>query len=127
VWCASQTIIPQLVTMVDAGGHAVWVGGGNLPGVQGPLPSTLFGIPVIFSERNSALGSKGDLVLLSPSLYLIKDGSGPIAASSEHILFLSNKTVFKIVWNVDGHPWLTEPIPLEGAAASTVRPFVILN
>ncbi|OPY76216.1 MAG: Phage capsid family protein [Syntrophorhabdus sp. PtaU1.Bin050] len=127
VWVASQTVIPQLATMVDAGSHAVWVGGGNLPGIAGPLPSTLFGIPIVFSERNPALGSRGDLMLLSPALYLIKDGSGPVAASSEHIYFLSNKTVFKIVWNVDGRPWLTEPLPLEGSTSNTVSPFVVLN
>ena len=127
VWCASQTIIPQLAAMVDAGSHAVWVGGGNLPGVQGPLPSTLFGIPVIFSERNPALGTKADLMLLGHQLYVIKDGSGPIAASSEHIYFLSNKTVFKTVWSVDGAPWLTEPIGLEGTTSNTVSPFVVLN
>jgi hypothetical protein len=51
----------------------------------------------------------------------------PIAASSEHIYFTSNKAVFKIVWNCDGKPWLTEPITLEGAAGSTVSPFVILT
>jgi hypothetical protein len=81
----------------------------------------------LFSERNPALGTKGDLTLLSPQLCLIKDGCGPIAASSEHIYFLSNKTVFKIVWNVDGKPWLTKPIGLEGATGSTISPFVILN
>jgi hypothetical protein len=79
------------------------------------------------TERSPALGTKGDLMLLSPQLYLIKDGCGPIAASSEHIYFLSNKTVFKIVWNVDGKPWLTKPIGLEGTTGSTISPFVILN
>jgi HK97 family phage major capsid protein len=68
-----------------------------------------------------------DLSLVNLSYYLIKDGSGPAVASSEHILFLSNKTVFKIVWNVDGHPWLTEPLALEGSTANTVSPFVVLE
>ncbi|OPY75185.1 MAG: Phage capsid family protein [Syntrophorhabdus sp. PtaU1.Bin153] len=128
VWVASQTIIPQLATMVDSGGHAVWLGGnGNQGAAAQAMPSTLFGIPLIFSDRLPGLGTKGDLMLLSPFYYLIKDGSGPIAASSEHIYFLSNKTVFKIVWNVDGRPWLTEPLPLEGSTSNTVSPFVVLN
>ena len=127
VWVASQTIIPQLAAMTDAGGHAVWIGGGNLNmGASVAMPSTLFGIPIVFAERLPALGTKGDLCLLDLSYYLIKDGSGPVAASSDQILFLSNKTVFKVVWNVDGKPWLTEPIPLEGATTSTVSPFVTL-
>ncbi|OPY72234.1 MAG: Phage capsid family protein [Syntrophorhabdus sp. PtaU1.Bin050] len=128
-WVGSQSIIPQLAAMVDSGGHAVWLGGGNLgqaPAAQA-MPSTLLGVPLIFSDRLPGLGTKGDLCLLSPMHYMIKDGSGPIAASSEHIYFLSNKVVFKLVWNVDGRPWLTEPLPLEGSTINTVSPFVILN
>ncbi len=129
IWLASQTIIPQLAAMVDAGSHAVWVGGfgGGLPGAAGPLPSTLLGLPVVFSDRLPALGTKGDLSLVNLSYYFIKDGSGPAAASSEHVFFTSNKVVFRIVWNVDGHPWLTEPLGLEGSTTNTVSPFVILG
>jgi HK97 family phage major capsid protein len=129
IWLASQTTIPQLAAMVDAGSHAVWLGGpgGSLSGAQGPLPTTLMGLPIVFADRLPALGTKGDLSLVNLSYYLIKDGSGPAAASSEHILFLSNKVVFKVVWNVDAHPWLTEPLGLEGSTTNTVSPFVILN
>jgi HK97 family phage major capsid protein len=128
VWVASQTIIPQLATMVDAGTHAVWIGGnGGNGAAANSMPSTLFGYPILFADRAPALGSKGDLSLVDLSYYLIKDGSGPFVAQSEHVFFTSNKTIFKIVWNVDGHPWLTEPIPLEGSTANTVSPFVVLE
>lgn len=129
IWLASQTVIPQLAAMVDAGSHAVWLGGqgGNMAGAAGPLPSTLIGLPIVFADRLPALGTKGDLSLVNLSYYLIKDGSGPAAASSEHVFFTSNKVVFKIVWNVDAHPWLTEPLGLEGSTANTVSPFVVLN
>ncbi|OPY71295.1 MAG: Phage capsid family protein [Syntrophorhabdus sp. PtaU1.Bin050] len=128
VWVASQTVIPQLAAMVDSGGHAVWLGGnGNLGAAAQAMPSTLLGVPLIFSDRLPGLGTKGDLMLLSPAYYFIKDGSGPIAASSEHVFFTSNKVVFKLVWNVDGRPWLTEPLPLEGSTSNTVSPFVVLN
>lgn len=127
-WLASQTTIPQLAAMTDAGTHAVWLGGGDANGAaQAPMPNTLFGFPIIFCDRLPALGTKGDLSLVNLSFYLIKDGSGPAAASSEHVYFTSNKVVFKVVWNVDAHPWLTEPIPLEGSTSNTVSPFVILN
>lgn len=128
VWLASQTVIPQLAAMTDAGTHAVWLGGGDANGAaRAAMPNTLFGFPIIFCDRLPALGTKGDLSLVNLAYYLIKDGSGPAAASSEHILFLSNKVVFKIVWNVDAHPWLTEAIPLEGSTSNTVSPFVVLN
>lgn len=128
-WLASQTIIPQLCAMVDAGGHSVWSGSraDALPGAAGPLPTTLLGYPLIFSDRLPALGTSGDLLLTDLSYYLIKDGSGPAIASSEAVYFLSNRTVFRIVWNVDARPWLTEAIGLEGATTSTVSPFVMLS
>lgn len=129
IWLASQTTIPQLAAMVDAGSHAIWLGGSgpaNNAGA-GPLPSTLLGLPLIFGERLPALGTKGDLSLVNLSYYLVKDGSGPYAASSEHVYFTSNKVVFKIVWNVDAHPWLSEPIGLEGSTSNTVSPFIVLN
>jgi HK97 family phage major capsid protein len=129
VWLASQTTIPQLAAMVDAGSHAIWLGGAG-PAKNagaGPIPSTLLGIPLVFCDRLPAIGTAGDLSLVNLAYYLIKDGSGPYAASSEHVYFTSNKTVFKIVWNVDAHPWLTEPIPLEGSTSNTVSPFVVLH
>jgi len=99
----------------------------SLGGAAGPAPSTLLGYPLLFSERLPALGTKGDLSLVNLAYYLVKDGSGPFFARSEALYFLSNRTVFRIVWNVDGRPWLTEPLSLEGSAANTVSPFVVLQ
>ena len=124
VWIASQTTIPQLATMVDntTGSNAVWMQSA-VPG----MPPTLLGIPVLFHERSVALGTAGDLILADLGYYLIKDGSGPFVAMSEHVLFTTNRSVLKIFWNVDGQPWLDAPIPLEGSAANTVSPFIVLN
>lgn len=122
VWIASQTTIPQLVTIQDAASRYIWV-----QNAAPDLPPSLLGIPVLFSERAVALGTAGDLVLTDLSQYYIKDGSGPFVAASEHVYFTSNKTVIKMFWNVDGHPWLSEPIPLEGSTSNTVSPFVVLN
>jgi len=122
VWIASQTTIPQLVNIADAASQNIWV-----QNAAADLPPTLLGIPVLFHERSVALGTAGDLILADLSYYLIKDGSGPFVAASEHVYFTSNKTVIKIFTNVDGKSWLNEPIPLEGSTANTVSPFVVLN
>jgi len=122
VWITSQTTIPQLATIADAGNNNLW-----MPSAVAGLPPTLMGIPVLFHERSVALGTAGDLVLADLSYYLIKEGSGPFVMASEHVYFTSNRTVIKVFWNVDGSPWLSEPIPLEGSAANTVSPFVVLN
>ena len=71
VWLASQTTIPQLAAMVDAGNHAVWLGGTALKnaGAQG-LPGTLLGLPVIFADRLPALGNQGRFEPCKPKLLL---------------------------------------------------------
>src|SRR5208283_2223220 len=128
VWAASQSIIPQLSAMTAPSPWPVWTGGAmNTPGAASALPSTLFGFPLMFAERLPALGTRGDLNLLCLEFYTIKDGSGPVAASSDQIFFLNNMTCFKTVWSVDGKAWLSEPIQLEGSTNYTVSPFIILD
>jgi len=123
VWIGSPTIKTQLMTLTD-GTNYVWATGGN---VAGPTPPSLYGYPIMYTQRAPALGSTGDLALVDPSYYVIKDGSGPYVTASEHVYFTSNKTVIKIFWNVDGDSWLDEPIPLEGSTSNTVSPFIILE
>lgn len=127
VWLVSQTAIPQLVTIVDAGNHSIWLGGALMGSARDAMPPTLMGIPVVFADRLPALGTEGDIVLADLSYYLIKEGSGPDVALSTELLFLSDRVVFRVTWRVDGKPWLTEPIGLEGVTTSTISPFVTLS
>lgn len=128
VWLASQTIIPQLIAMTDAGTHSVFISGSYVTaGASAPIPGTLFGIPIVFVDRLPALGTKGDLNLVDLSYYLVKEGSGPEFAVSTELLFLTDRVVFRVTWRVDGKPWLTEPIGLEGSTSNTVSPFIILD
>lgn len=122
VWVANQSIIPQMVSIQDVNGRYIFIRGDVTKGI----PDTLYGVPIIFSGRTPALGSKGDLILADFSKYLIKDGSGPFIAASPHVLFQSDKTMLRITWNVDGEPWVTAPLTLEDGVTQ-VSPFVILN
>jgi len=121
VWIASQTTIPQLMAIKDDGSSLIWQ-----PNAREGMPGTIFGYPVVISERVPVLGSRGDLSLIDASYYLIKDGSGPIFESTNAVRFKENITTFKITWNVDGQPWFNTPVPLEVANTSTVSPFVVL-
>jgi len=122
IWITSQTCLPYLMALADGVGNMLWHD--NLVGKQ---PGTLVGIPVMLNDRSVALGTAGDLVLADLSYYLIKDGLQIYIATSEHVYFTSNKTVFKAVFSVDGKPWLSEPIPLEGSTSDTVSPFIVLK
>ncbi|GJD58141.1 phage major capsid protein [Methylobacterium dankookense] len=120
VFVYSRSVLPQLMKMRDPEGHYIWT-----QSAREGEPGTLLGRPAIMSDRNPQLGQKGDIWYADLGQYLIKDGSGPFVAASEHVLFRQNKTVIKIFWNVDGAPWLTAPFQLENGY--TVSPFVALD
>jgi HK97 family phage major capsid protein len=122
VFVANQSTLPQIATLQDGGGRYIFIQGDATKGI----PSTLAGIPIVFTGKTKTLGTKGDLMLLDLSYYLIKDGSGPFIAASEHVLFKQNKTVIKVFWNVDGQPWMVEPLTLEDGVTK-VTPFVVLD
>jgi HK97 family phage major capsid protein len=120
VWSMSQSVMPKLFTLQDPDGRYIFV-----LGAANGLGSTLLGYPIVWNNRQPQLGNEGDIMLSDFSFYLIKDGSGPFVASSEHVLFRQNKTVIKIFWNVDGQPWLTAPFKEENGYE--VSPFVVLD
>lgn len=120
VWSMPQGALPQIATLRDPEGRYIWK-----PDARDGFAGTLLGYPVRWNNRSPALGSKGDITLVDWSQYLIKDGSGPFVAASEHVLFRQNKTVIKIFWNVDGKPWLTAPLVEENGWS--VSPFVGLG
>ena len=127
IWMASQSVMPKLLALRNYSGSPA-IGDGALvfqPSVVPGMPDMLMGRPIFWHERSPQLGTAGDLVLADLSYYLIKDGSGPFVAASEHVKFRQNKTAFKIFWNVDGQPWLTEPFTQEGGYQ--VSPFVALG
>ena len=65
LWIISQTAIPQLAAMVDAGNHSVWMSAIS-GGAAQSMPTGLMGYPVLFNIGLSpALGSKGDVMFCS--------------------------------------------------------------
>ncbi|PSK04223.1 phage major capsid protein [Brevibacillus porteri] len=122
IWVANQSIMPDLVKLRDPAGNYIFIQGNATKGI----PATLLGIPIRFTGKTPAKGQKGDLVLVDLSYYLIKDGSGPYIAASEHVYFKQNKTVIKAFWNVDGKPWVIAPLTLEDKVTK-VSPYVALD
>ena len=122
VWVASQDTLPQIAQLQDPAGRYIFIQGDATKGI----PATLSGIPIKFTGKTPSLGNKGDLMLVDFTYYLLKDGSGPFVAASEHVFFRQNKTVIKVFWNVDGKGWVDEPLTLENGS-SRVSPYVVLD
>lgn len=71
------------------------------PGDGMGLCGHLFGRPLYVTEKLPVMGTKGDLLLMDPSMYCIGFRELEIEASP-HPKFLTNQTVFRIVWRGDG-------------------------
>jgi len=125
VWFINQDIEPQLHTMslaVGVGGVPVYLPAG---GASAAPYSTLFGRPVIPIEQCSTLGQVGDIVLADLSQYLGIDKGGTQSASSIHVRFVWDESVFRFVYRMDGASMWNAPLtPANGANAQS--PFITL-
>lgn len=124
VWLYNRDILPQLhlmATQVGVGGSNIYMPPG---GFSGRPYSTLYGWPMVRVEQASTLGTVGDIMLVDLDQYLLIDKPMQ-SAMSIHVQFLTDQTVFRFVYRVDGAPAVHSALtPYKGSA--TVSPFVTL-
>jgi HK97 family phage major capsid protein len=123
IWVAHPYALVDLIQLRDAANRVVWVNA--MGGAQEKIPGYLFGRPVYVSEKVPAYGTRGDLSLLDPGLYVIGDRMALEVAASEHVNFLKNQMTWRIVERVDGRPWIEKAITLADGS-NTVSPFVTI-
>jgi HK97 family phage major capsid protein len=121
IWVCSPEAIPELYTMA----LSVGTGGGPvmLTNVAGPAPMTIFGRPLVVSEKAGRLGDRSDLAFVDLSYYLIGDRQQMSADSSTEYKFGNDQTAFRIIQRVDGRPWLKNAITPQNGGP-TLSPFV---
>jgi HK97 family phage major capsid protein len=72
------------------------------------------------------VGDQGDIMLADLREYQMIEKGGIQAASSIHVMFVYDETVFRFVYRVDGQPkWNSALTPKNGT--TTVSPFVVLD
>lgn len=120
VWLANPIIFPQLLSM-SVGNQAVFMPAG---GLTAKPYATLFGAPLIETEYNPALGTVGDLMLISPSQYQLIEKGGIQYATSIHVYFTTDESAFRWVYRVDGAPMWNAALTLKDT--NTASPFVVL-
>ena len=124
IWVHSPSVIPQLLQLKDGANRSIFI---SIDQGAAKRPNwSLLGLPTFVTEKVPALGTKGDLMLLDPSLYVIGDRMQIEIAASEHVNFLKNQMTWRVVERVDGQPWLEKPVTLQDASTQ-VSPFVVLN
>jgi len=123
-WTCSPSVVPQLLQLRDGASRAIFISIDQ--GVVKKPTWSLLGRPVYPTEKVPALGTKGDLMLLDPSFYVIGDRMSIEIAASEHVNFLKNQMTWRVVERVDGQPWMDAAVTLQDASTQ-VSPFVVLN
>lgn len=124
-WYINQDTLPQLFNMgivVGTGGTPAFMPAG---GLSGSPYNTLFGRPVHPIEFCPTLGTTGDIIFADLSEYLMIEKGGMQAATSIHVRFVYDESVFRFVMRLDGQPiWNVPLTPYQGT--NTVSPYVVL-
>jgi HK97 family phage major capsid protein len=125
VWTINQEVWPQIFQL----SHAVGVGGVPMFVPAGGLASapagTLLGRPIVPIEQAAALGTPGDIAFCDFKQYLAIRKGGTQTASSIHVRFLYDESVYRFVLRFNGAPIPNSPLtPYKGSA--TVSPFIVL-
>ncbi|MGW1532326.1 phage major capsid protein [Streptomyces aureus] len=124
VWMCSPDVLPQLLQMsltVGTGGNSVFV-----VNASAGMPMSIFGRPLIITEKAGALGARGDLSFVDLSYYLVGDRQIMTADSSTDYNFGADKTTFRIIQRVDGRPWIQAAITPQNGSTNKLSPFIEL-
>jgi HK97 family phage major capsid protein len=125
VWFVNQDVLPALETLqfeVGVGGVPVMLPPGGLS--DSPY-ARLYGKPVIPIEYCSTLGTVGDIVLANLNAYGAAVKGIADSSYSIHLKFDYAQTAYRIIFEMDGQPWLNSAItPFKGS--NTTSPFVTL-
>jgi len=123
VWVAHPDTLPQIVSMsrsVGTGGSSVMMN--NL---SGAAPATIYGRPLIMTEKCQSLGTAGDIFFVDFGYYVIGDRQTLSMTASPHVRFQNDETVWRFTSRLDGRPWLESALtPRNGS--NTLSPFVNL-
>ncbi len=139
-WIMHQSVIPQLIQMADGSvantASTTYIPGNRLAwmssigdGTKGPaamkLPQAfLNGLPVFFTEKLPALGTRGDVLLVDWSRYVIGMRLDMQIDVSPHYLFRNNQLAWRVIARCDGKPWLNNVIT--DSSGWQISPFTML-
>lgn len=123
-WYINTDVNPQLDQLFQAVGTAGIPANFITYGADSVM--RIKGRPVIETEFNATLGTVGDIVLADLGWYMFWEDTGGVqAASSIHVEFLTDQTVFRFTYRCDGQPVLASALtPYKGT--DTVGPIVAL-
>lgn len=116
VWFVNQDVLPALESLkfeVGTGGVPVMLPPGGLSDTP---YARLYGKPVVPIEYCSTLGTQGDIILANLSSYAAAIKGMADTAYSMHLKFDYAQTAYRIIFEMDGQPWMNSAItPFKGS------------
>jgi HK97 family phage major capsid protein len=129
IWLANNDVFPQLFGMslsIGTAGYPLWLPANSISGAP---YSTLFGRPLILTEKCQTLGTAGDIAFVDLSAYIVAgkaNGEAPAIASSMHFKFDYGMQSFRFTMRYDGQPlWRSALTPKY--SSTTLSPYIVLN
>ncbi len=124
-WYVNQDVLPALDTLsfpVGTGGVPVFLPPGGLS--DSPY-ARLYGKPIIPVEYCATVGTVGDIVLANLNAYAVGLKGLADASYSMHLKFDYAQTAYRVIFEIDGQPWLNTTItPFKGT--NTTSPILTL-
>ena len=120
IWCCNPTCLPELFTL-DYHESATALGSGLVgdmryePFKEVSGTFTLFGRPVLVTEKLPVLGQEGDLVLIDPTQYALAMRQEVVVEKSSHAGFVTDSSYYRSKLRCDGQPlWAKAMTPRAG-------------
>ena len=113
VWIMNIGLLEKLV-MFATSNSVVWI-----PNARQALPMTLFGIPIIFTEKLPTIANADSVLLADLSYYWIGDRQDSEMSASIHANFTQNQTVWRFSHRVDGQLSLNAAINMADGTDSS--------
>lgn len=128
MWILNQTVLSTLWGLTDGASHLIFQPSFSATrgAAAAEAPTTILGIPVVYTEKTPVFGTKGDILLVDPQGYMVGDRMGLEIAASPHVNFLNNEMTYRFVSRMAGQPMLDKPFTmLDGT--NQLSHFVALN
>lgn len=125
VWLMHPDVEDQLPLLAIKSGDEskfLWNPEGGLGGFD---TQRVLNKPVLFEDSCSALGTKGDIMLVDPFQYILLSKGAAKQDWSIHVEFLTDQNCFRMVFRCNGTPKVSKPLTIKNSTKSR-SPFVAL-
>lgn len=116
VWLMHPDLEEQLpglyITLGGGDTKSIWMPEG---GISGSMYQTILNKPILFDDNCSAVGDKGDVLLVDPFEYVLLQKGTLKQDWSIHVAFLTDQQCFRVIFRCNGAPKRSSAVKLKNS------------